>query len=301
MVHTPVLLEEVIKMLDPKPGDHVIDGTVGEGGHAEAILERIFPSGVLLCIDRDVDQLERAQVNLARFGERVIFRNGSFGDVQSIAASLGNLPLQNNWKGILMDLGWSSAQKERSGRGFTFQNDEPLDMRYDTNESGKTQSAKEIINNWPLERIEHVLREYGQERFAKSIARAIGEARKKYPLESTFQLRAVIEKATPLWYGHRRIPPATKTFQALRIAVNQEFEELEKGLEGAANLLLAGGKLVVISFHSGEDRIVKNTLKAFAKDQRGRVLTKKPIIASPDERERNPRSRSAKMRAFLKS
>ncbi|MBI3420502.1 MAG: 16S rRNA (cytosine(1402)-N(4))-methyltransferase RsmH [Candidatus Sungbacteria bacterium] len=297
MVHIPVLLEEVIEALDPKSGEDFIDATVGEGGHAEAILEKISPSGVLLCIDRDSDQLERARANLARFGERAILRNGSFSDIQSIAAGLGN----GIWKGILIDLGWSSAQKERSGRGFTFQNDEPLDMRYDDGAESNTQSAKDIINAWSLEEIELILREYGQERFAGSIARAIGEARKKGPLISTFQLRAVVEGATPSWYKHRRIPPATKTFQALRIAVNQEFEELEKGLEGAVNLLPAGGKLIVISFHSGEDRIVKNALKALAKEQRGAVLTKKPIIASSEERERNPRSRSAKMRAFIRS
>jgi len=300
MVHTPVLLEEVIAMLDPQPGDCFIDATVGEGGHAEAILERISPSGVLLCIDRDNDQLERARTNLARFGDQVIFCNGSFGDIQSIVVGLDN-PATPRWKGILMDLGWSLAQKERSGRGFTFQEDEPLDMRYDTSEHTGTQSAQEIINTWPVEKLERMLREYGQERFARNIALAIGEARKSHPLTSTFQLRAVIEQATPLWYGHRRIPPATKTFQALRIAVNQEFEELEKGLAGAMNLLSAGGKLIIISFHSGEDRIVKHALKAFAKEGMGTVLTKKPVIASPDERERNPRSRSAKMRAFLRS
>jgi len=296
MVHSPVLLSEVIDFLVSAPGKHYIDATVGEGGHAKAILEKTAPSGILLGIDRDGDQIQRAKENLLAFGKRVVLRKGSFGGLKMIAYGITK---NNVWNGILFDLGWSLMQKERSGRGFTFQSDEPLDMRYEAmSKEENALTATKILNEWKENDIETMLMQYSKEHFAKAIARAIITTRRKVPIRTTLELVSIIKGATPVWYHHRRIHLAAKTFQALRIAVNREFEEIQKGLEDSIDLLSEKGRLVVISFHSGEDRMVKNMFKKFAHEGHGIIVTKKPVTPSFEERQGNPHCRSAKLRVF---
>lgn len=291
--HIPVLKNEVLKYLDPKPNENFIDCTVGEGGHSLAILEKNGPKGKVLGIDRDPEQIKNCKENLAKFKERLILVCDNFANLKEIVK-------RENFKkvsGILFDLGLSSWHLEKSGRGFSFQRDEPLIMRFDGKE-GLT--AKEIVNQWPEEKIKEILKNYGQERFAKKIAERIVEERKIKPIETTFQLVKIIEKAVPSWYLHRKIHFATKTFQALRIAVNEELENLKAGLQKALEVLNKGGRLVVISYHSLEDRIVKNFLKENEKKGVLKILTKKPIRPKGKEIKFNPRSRSAKLRAAIK-
>lgn len=295
MLHTPVLLREVLEIFNPTSDQHFIDATIGEGGHARAILEKTAPGGMILGVDRDIQQIERAKKGLSKFGKRIVLINDSFGNVEEIVKddpSLGALL----WQGILFDLGWSQAQMEMSERGFGITKDEPLDMRYET--KSKNIPAMDIVNKWSGEDIERALREYGEERFARAISEEIVRTRRGNVIQKTFQLVDVIKRATPLWYHRRRIHPATKTFQALRIAVNNEYEEIEKGVSAAPLVLARGGIIVVISFHSGEDRIVKNLFKGFSQSGKGVILTKKPIRPSEEEVHGNPRARSAKLRAF---
>lgn len=306
MAHVSVLLKEVIALFDPKTNENFMDATIGEGGHAKAILEKTVPSGILLGIDRDESQLERAKRTLRKFKKRTILIKGSFGDILSIVKEENRNIV---WSGVLFDLGWSQAQIEKSGRGFSFLKDEQLDMRYDANPSdnkqqtnyNKSLTAKEIVNRWGQEDIECILREYSQERFTRPIAKAIVKERKNKPIQTTLQLVDIIKKSTPAWYHHQKIHPATKTFQALRIAVNDEFSMLERGLNQAFKLISKNGKIVVISFHSGEDRIVKGIFKECQAQGMGEILTKKPITPSLYEIRENPHSRSAKLRGFLKT
>ena len=293
MGHIPVLLQEVITTFDPKPGEHFIDATIGEGGHARAILERTAPLGVLLGIDRDQSQIEIARKNLASFQKRLTLCQGSFGDIDALIDKKAKGRLQ--WSGILFDLGWGQWHVKKAGRGFSFLKNEPLDMRYDTS-CGLT--AADIIANRTQDYIENILFEYSQERFAKAIAGAIVRARKEKPIQSTFQLVDIMKSATPFWYHHRRIHPGTKTFQALRIAVNDEIRELRRALEKLPQIISKKGKTVIISFHSSEDKIVKHIFKDFYQNGLGEILTKKPIVPSFLEKKLNPPSRSAKLRGF---
>ena len=297
MTHIPVLQKEVIDYLDPKPNENFIDATIGEGGHTAAILEKNKPNGKVLGIEIDPEILEKF-----KFQDRLILVNDSYVNLKNIIEKYNFGPI----KGILFDLGMSSWHLEESGRGFSFQKDEPLDMRYDESSKFKVQSSKltaeEILNKWRGEELEKILREYGQERFAQGIAKKIIETRRIRPIKTTFQLVEIIKRATPSWYHHQRIHFATKTFQALRITVNNELENIKKGLEEALDVLGDGGRLVVISFHSLEDRIVKNFFSTFAKGYEGQerkieILTKKPIRPSLEEIKTNKRSRSAKLRA----
>ena len=305
MAHIPVLLQEVISIFDPKPGEHFIDATIGEGGHAKAILERTAPSGALLGIDRDQSQLDIARENLASFGKRAMFRQGSFGNVETLVKQEGIKELR--WSGILFDFGWGQAQMEKAGRGLSFIKDEPLDMRYEVMSNVKAQMSKagnvltagRILNEWSENEIEKILKEYSQERFAQSIARSIIRIRKENPIQSTFQLVDAIKDATPFWYHHRRIHPATKTFQALRIAVNDELGELKRAMEALPHIISKNGKAIFITFHSSEDRIVKNICKEFQAKETGLMLTKKPITPSFLEIKANSRARSAKLRGFV--
>lgn len=298
MIHIPVLLQEVLQFLNPKQNENFIDATIGEGGHAKAILEKTAPGGILLGIDRDTQQIERAEKELSKFEKRMILVNDSFGNLDAIIRKLEKKLM---WQGILFDLGWSQAHMEQSGRGFSVMRDEALDMRYSvrpTTYDQRLTTAKEIVNRWRQEEIERILREYGEERFARRIADEIIHARKKKPIETTFQLVDSIKKATPRWYHHRRIHPATKTFQALRITVNDEHTQIEKGLSAACSIVAKGGKILVISFHSGEDRIVKNVFKTCSESGLGKIQTKKPIRPLEREIKDNPPARSAKLRVF---
>jgi 16S rRNA (cytosine1402-N4)-methyltransferase len=286
--------EEVIRSLNPKPDEDFIDCTVGLGGHALAILERNKPDGRVLGIDFDPQILEelRQKVKGTKFERRLILVCDNFANLEVVAEKHGFVGVS----GVLFDLGLSSWHLEASGRGFSLWRNEPLDMRY--NPQSNPLTAETILNTWSLEDIERILRVYGEERFARRIAREIVNSR---PLKTTIELVMAVERATPPWYHRRRIHFATKTFQALRIAVNRELENLEKALPQALNLLHSGGKLVVIAFHSLEDRIVKSFLKAKAKEGAVKILTKKPLRPSEREVRENPRARSARLRVAVKT
>ena len=290
-MHIPVLLNEVIEYLNPKRNENFIDATLGGAGHTKAILNHKGPAGKVLGIDWDAQALRQVKpVRPADGGKRLTLVHENFANLRDIAADLKFHPVH----GILFDLGFSSNQLEQKGRGFSFQKDEPLDMRYDRNHSV---SAEKILNYSSRIEIETILKEYGEEQFAKEIAKEIIETKGVKPITTTKQLVNVVQKATPLWYHKRKIHPATKTFQALRIATNNELENLKQGLEAAAEVVQKQGRIVVISFHSLEDRIVK---EFFNKREKFTRLTKKPVLASQKEVQKNPRSRGAKLRAVIK-
>jgi 16S rRNA (cytosine1402-N4)-methyltransferase len=284
--------DEVISFLDPKPGEDFVDCTVGLGGHALAILERTKPSGMVLGIDADPTILERLRHKVEGTGyeKRLVLVCGNFANLGEIVEKYAFRRVS----GVLFDLGLSSWHLEESGRGFSFLRDEPLDMRYSPE---NPLTAEAIVNFWSLRDLWRILRVYGQERSSRRIAEEIVRSR---PLRTTVDLVMAVERATPSWYHKGRIHFATKTFQALRIAVNNELENLEKALPQALNIMSKGGRLVVIAFHSLEDRIVKNFLKEKAREGVVKILTKKPVRPSRAEVAENPRARSARLRAALK-
>ncbi len=291
MVHIPVLKKEVLKYLDPKSNENFVDGTVGEAGHAIEILKKTGPNGLLLGIDLDPKQVENTRLLTKDFKERVILVNDSYANLRDIVEKENFGPVN----GILLDLGMSSWHLEGSGKGFSFQKNEILDMRYDLK---NTLTAEKIVNEYSEFEIEKILREYGEEKFSKKIAREIINQRVKKRIESTFELKNIIEKSISKKF--HKIHSATRTFQALRIAVNGELDNLKEVLPQTIEILAEGGRLVIISFHSLEDRIVKNFFKDKEKEETVKILTKKPIMADEDEKLKNPRSRSAKLRAITK-
>ncbi|MEK7574352.1 MAG: 16S rRNA (cytosine(1402)-N(4))-methyltransferase RsmH [Patescibacteria group bacterium] len=315
-MHIPVLLKEVIAVLDPKPGEFFIDGTVGNGGHAVSILEKITPSGKFLAVDWDNNAIEN-------FKPKTIAICGNYADLPKI---LEDLPAGRQGNklgmadGLLLDLGMSSEQLEHSGRGFSFMRNEPLDMRYfiTQNKTDQAQAnanslseseavpeqyefasltAAEIINSFNEKDLADIFFQYGEERFSRRIARKIIEERKKKRILTTFDFVEVIKKAVPNNYEKGRIHPATRTFQALRIYVNQELENLERLLKNLDKILKPKGRIAIISFHSLEDRLVKNYFREKSKEGKMEILTKKPIRPTIEEIGQNPRSRSAKLRA----
>ncbi len=308
--HVPVLVEEVLRYLAPERGGLFVDATVGLGGHAEALLEASAEAR-LLGIDRDPEALERARGRLARFGSRVRLVQGAFSELRRLLAEVEGA--ETRAAGILADLGVSSLQLDTPERGFSFRFDAPLDMRMGP--GGET--AGEIVNRYPEADLTRIFREYGEERQARRVARALVEARAEAPVDTTGRLREVVLEAKGLGSrgpggGRRegRVDPVTRVFQALRIEVNRELAELERFLDEAARLLDVDGRLVVISYHSLEDRIVKNTFRDLARGEidevTGRpraesrildVLTKKPVRPGVEEVARNPRSRSGRLRA----
>jgi 16S rRNA (cytosine1402-N4)-methyltransferase len=294
-MHIPVLQKEVIDYLDPKPNENFIDATIDGGGHSLTIIEKILPDGRLLGIDVDGEMIHRLKFKIqnSKFKNNFVLVCDNFTNLKEIVKKYNFGPV----KGILFDLGMSSWHLEESGRGFSFQKNEPLNMRYD--ESSKL-TAEEILNKWREEELEKILREYGQERFAQGIAKKIIETRRIRPIKTTFQLVEIIRRATPSWYHYQRRHFATKTFQTLRITVNDELETIKKGLSEALDVLEKEGRLVVISFHSLEDRIVKNFLKEKAKQGIIKIETKKPIKPCFEEIKINKRSRSAKLRAAMR-
>ncbi|MCS7172277.1 MAG: 16S rRNA (cytosine(1402)-N(4))-methyltransferase RsmH [Armatimonadetes bacterium] len=282
--HIPVLLREVLTWLDPRPGGLYVDATVGTGGHAEAILERILPGGRLVGLDRDPEALAVARKRLERFGAAVRLVQANFADLQRVLRSLGI----EGVGGVLLDLGVSGLQLAAPHRGFSFRLPGPLDMRMDPT---APVTAADLVNRLPERELAELLRRYGEEPFAFRIAREIVRRR---PLSTTQELREAVLRAVPRSAWPRRVDVATRTFQALRIAVNRELEALEQVLPQAVEVLRPGGRLVVISFHSLEDRIVKRALRNTA---HLRVLTPKPVRPSPEEVRRNPHARSARLRA----
>ncbi|KPK14564.1 MAG: hypothetical protein AMJ62_12675 [Myxococcales bacterium SG8_38] len=283
--HTPVLVEEVLEQLRPSPGRVYADVTVGGGGHARAILERSAPDGRLVATDRDPSALKAAAAALADFGDRVTLRKARLRDLGAVLSSLGIGKVD----GVLADLGVSSTQLDREERGFSLAKAGPIDMRMDPTEG---ETALELIARTDEQELADLIYRYGEERRSRPIARSVRRAYEEGELESTADLRRAIHRATGPRRG--RIDPATKTFQALRIVLNEELSDLEALLGQLPSVLKMDGVVVVISFHSLEDRIVKH---AFRDAIELVPLTKRPITASDEERERNPRSRSAKLRA----
>lgn len=283
-IHTPVLLEEVGKFLKVKPGGKYIDATVGEGGHAQWIIRR---GGKVLGVDQDPAILE---ISRERLGESAILVSGNFRELDQLARSAGFVPAD----GVLLDLGISSWQLEKSGRGFSFQRNEPLDMRADP---GLTVTAADLLNGLNQDELENLFQKYGEEERARPLAAAVVRARSLRPFRTTFDLVGVVEK---IIRKRERIHPATQIFQALRIAVNDEIENLRSVLPRAFEVLSAEGRMVVISFHSLEDREVKWFFRQMEEEGRGAVLTDKPIRPTAEGIVENPRSRSARMRVIAK-
>jgi 16S rRNA (cytosine1402-N4)-methyltransferase len=284
--HQPVLLAECLEALAVKPGGFYVDGTVGLGGHARAILEASAPDGRLLGVDRDSEALEHAAQALAPFGERARLEHAEFAKVPEL---LGD----RRADGILLDLGVSSLQLDSAERGFSFQADGPLDMRMDRSQR---ETAAEAVNRLPEPRLADVLHAWGEEPAARRVARAIVEARRRAPLHTTAELAAVVRRAA---YRRPGLDPATRTFQALRIHVNRELTGLADTLTRLADCLRPGGRLAVISFHSLEDREVKHSFRAL--EARGfRALLRKPLRPGEGEVRDNPRARSAKLRVLAR-
>jgi 16S rRNA (cytosine1402-N4)-methyltransferase len=290
--HIQVMAKEVLFWLAREGRRAYLDCTVGYSGHAEKLLEASGSDSRLIGFDRDVAAIAASRERLARFGDRVLLIHGHFVDLKQHLAANG----VDQVDGILFDLGVSSTQLEEPARGFSFQGEGPLDMRMDQSKGG---TAADLINRWPEAQLADTIFQFGEERFSRRIARAIVHARERHPLSTTKELVSVIAGAVPANYRHGRIHCATRTFQAIRIAVNQELDCLEPALRDAVDVLSPGGRLCVISFHSLEDRIVKHTFRALSgKDNPSlTVLTKRPQVPTREESERNPRSRSAKLRA----
>ncbi len=303
--HIPVLLNETLEYLDPKPGGIYIDGTLGGAGHSSEIAKRIVPGGVLIGIDQDSNAIDAATRRLEAYKDNVIIVRDNFRNIKTIALQKGFKEVD----GILLDIGVSSHQLDEKERGFSYMQDGPLDMRMDT-ENGL--NASDIVNNSSEQELIRILRDYGEEKWAVRIAKFITEERKNSRIDTTFKLADIIQRAIPAAARRDGGHPAKRTFQALRIAVNDELQVLEEAVTNAARLLKPGGRLVVITFHSLEDRIVKKIFNnmekpctcppqlpvcACGKEPLLRVITKKPVTAGVEELKTNTRSKSAKLRA----
>lgn len=293
MMHIPVLTKEVLEYLDPKANENFVDGTVGQAGHALLILEKNGSQGKVLGIDLDAGQIENSKRLTEKYNDRIILVHDSYVNLKNIVRQNNVTPVD----GILLDLGWSSWQLESRAKGFSFLKDEVLDMRY----GGGELTAEKIVNEYTQKELERILEEYGEERFFRRIAEKIIEQRSIKKIETTFDLKRIIESAVPEKFWRGRIHGATRSFQALRIAVNDELGNLVKMLPDAISVLAPGGRLAVISFHSLEDRIVKNFFKEQEKQGIIKILTKKPVMAGEQEVKQNSRARSAKLRAIVKS
>src|SRR5215510_977602 len=302
--HRPVLLREALAALAVRPGGFWVDGTVGAGGHAEAILRATSPDGRLLACDRDAESLRAARARLAPFGERAVLRHSDYRRLPDLLDEVGSPAVA----GILLDLGISSLQLDDPERGFSFQKDGPLDMRIDRTQPA---TAADLVNSLAEGRLAAILKEYGEEKAAGRIARVVARERAKAPITSTRRLAEIVAEAAPA-RGPSRIHPATRTFQALRIATNREIEGLDSLIEAAVARLQPGGRIAVIAFHSLEDRIVKNGLRgltrrcvcprdlpicACGRPGLVRLITAKAVRPSAEEARLNPRSRSARLRA----
>ncbi len=296
MQHKTVLLHEAIDGLGIKSGDTFVDGTLGGGGHFEEVAKRFGDSVVMIGIDLDPDAIIRTKERLLSYKVNPQYIQDSFRNINSILNSVDVKKVDK----ILLDIGLSSNQFEESGRGFSFQKDEPLIMSFKKYLDKDDLTAKEIVNTWDLENISAILKGYGEEQFAWKIAKAIVARREEKPIETTFELVDIIKIATPKWYHTKRIHPATKTFQALRITVNDEIEALKQGVRDGFEMLSKRGRLAVISFHSIEDRFVKQFFKKKSDEGVGINIFKKPITPTQEEINKNPRSRSAKLRIIEK-
>ena len=306
--HVPIMKEEVLSLLKPERGGIFVDGTLGGGGHAQAVLERLPENGKLFGIDRDGDAIAAAGARLAPFGERFAALRGNFFCMKELLHAQG----VDGADGILLDLGVSSYQLDEPERGFSYMEDAPLDMRMDRQ---SPVSAYDVVNGYSSEQLFILIKNYGEERYASRIANAIVRERAKKPIERTGELSEIIRHAMPAQARREAQHPAKRTFQAIRIEVNGELAGLEEAIVSAHDILKPGGVMAVITFHSLEDRIVKQTFRRFenpctcdphapvctcGKTPSARVLTKKPVTPGETELEENPRSRSAKLRAIEK-
>lgn len=307
LTHKPVLLEECIQALNIRPDGIYLDGTLGRAGHSREIARRLT-TGRLICVDRDQAALDAAEERLAPWRDKVTLVHSNFGELDAILDGLG----LDGVDGMLFDLGVSSPQLDDPSRGFSYMADAPLDMRMDKTD---TLTARTVVNEWPQEELRRILWQYGEERYASAIAGAIVRARDKGGIETTLQLVDVLRAAMPAAALREKQHPAKRTFQAIRIAVNDELAAVDKMVRAAVPRLNAGGRLAVISFHSLEDRIVKNALAEFAKGctcppdfpvcvcgkkPQVKLVNRKPIVSGPAELEENPRARSAKLRVAEK-
>jgi len=303
--HKPVMLEEVVSLLRCRPGGIYVDGTLGGGGHAHEILRRTAPDGVLVGIDSDIGAIDESRRRLKEFGDRVFFVTGNFADIAHIVRRL-DIPRVD---GIIFDLGVSSRQLDEAERGFSFSRDAPLDMRMDRDGAV---TACDIVNHYSEEYLVRIFREYGEEMKAGKIARFIVAERACTPIKTTGQLAALVKRAASGYRTRSRRHPATRVFQALRIAVNDELTSVNRGIEEGIDILKQGGVISVISFHSLEDRIVKNVFRSWergcicpphvpqcvcGRERKVTIITKKPLVPGEDEMRQNPRARSAKLRA----
>ena len=288
--HQPVMGAEVLHWLNPRPGTIVVDATVGTGGHSLLILPTLLPNGRLIALDRDREALEVAKTRLAAFDPQVTFVHGNYRNLPTILSRLGLTRVD----GVLLDLGMSSFQVDRAERGFSFSHEGPLDMRMDT---AQEVTASTLVNHLTADELATILEMFGEERFARRIARRLVETRRNEPITTTAQLARLVASAVPSGLRPQRLHPATRTFQALRIAVNDEVGALEQCLSDLSTLLSPGGRAVTLSYHSLEDRLVKHRFVQEMRDGLWTVLTKKPLRPIDDEVQRNPRARSAKLRA----
>lgn len=292
--HDPVLLEEVCELLDLSKKRNVVDATLGMAGHAKEMLSRMPKAGKLIGIDADPEHLKMAKRKLRSEKDRVVLVNSNFADIENVIKENTRL------KGIdafLFDLGLASPHVDMPERGFSFQGEGELDMRFNPKE--QTTTAADVVNSYSEKNLVRIFKEFGEERFARKIAQAICKSRKRKPFKTTTQLSDFIAKHVK---RVGRIHPATRVFQALRIEVNRELDVLVEGLKQAIELLKKDGRIAVISYHSLEDRIVKNFFRDLARNDKSpfRLVTKKPVVPTPEEVERNPRSRSAKLRVIEK-
>ncbi len=306
--HVPIMVSEVLALLEPQRGGVFVDGTLGGGGHAEAVLSAMPPSGRLFGIDRDDDALREAGARLNRFGDRFTAVKGNFFDMKRLLAERGVFAVD----GILLDLGVSSHQLDEGSRGFSYKAEAPLDMRMD---QSAPLSARTVVNEWPEAELKRIFFAYGEEKFSGLIARRIAERREQRPIETTTELAELIRGAIPAKYRNEPQHPARRCFQAIRIAVNGELDGLEDAIRSAHDLLNPGGRLAIITFHSLEDRIVKNVFRTFenpctcpksapvcicGKKPTAKVLTRHPLVASDREQQENSRATSAKLRAIVR-
>lgn len=294
-VHKTVLLKESIDGLDIHSGDIYLDGTLGSAGHTLYALQKTNGDLKVIGLDKDIEALERSKQRLASFKD-VTLKESSFADLDKVLSEL-NIQKVNR---IMLDIGLSSDQFETSGRGFTFKKDEPLLMSFKKDPKEGDLTAREIVNTWQEENIADVIYGYGEEKYSRRIARAIVNYRVKKSIETTGELVEIISQSVPFFYRKGRLHPATRTFQALRIAVNDELNTLKGGLKKGFERLEKGGRIAVISFHSLEDRIVKNFNKEREEEGTAKIITKRPIVPGDEEIQTNPRSRSAKLRIIEK-
>lgn len=289
--HQPVMAEEVLEWLRPRPGGVIVDGTVGSGGHSLCVLPKLLPDGRLIAMDRDPAALQLARQRLREFEPLVTFVHEDYRRLPDVLDRLG----LSRADGLLLDLGMSSLQVDRPERGFSFSAEGPLDMRMNPQDAT---TASDLVNRLTVSALTDLFVRFGEERFAARIARRIGDARRRRPITTTAELADLVRRAVPPAARRGRLHPATRVFQALRIAVNDELAALEELLAALPGRLAAEARAVILSYHSLEDRLVKRAFAAGARDGHWTVLTKKPVAPSREECARNPRGRSAKLRAI---